>query len=70
MAREADWTTPDETIAAYLASFRRVGIPFNAIYGPVAPNGLMLPELLKTNVVMKTFTRASGQDLLAAAGGY
>ena len=70
VAMEADWTKPDETIAAYLASFRRFGIPFNAIYGPVAPNGLMLPELLKTNVVMKTFTRASGQDLLAAAGGY
>ncbi len=69
VAMQADWTKPDEAIAAYLASFSRFGIPFNVIYGSVAPNGLTLPELLKTNVVMDTFTRASGQDLLAAAGG-
>lgn len=68
VAMQADWTKPDETIAAYLASFSRFGIPFNVIYGSVAPNGLTLPELLKADIVMETFTRAAGQDLLAAAG--
>ncbi|MGE5476354.1 MAG: protein-disulfide reductase DsbD family protein, partial [Bacteroidales bacterium] len=42
----ADWTTPDDGIARYLASFNRYGIPFNAVYGPGAPDGIALPELL------------------------
>ncbi len=37
LAMEADWTRPDDGIAAYLASFGRYGIPFNAVYGPGAP---------------------------------
>ena len=67
VAMQADWTKPDPAIAAYLASFNRFGIPFNVIYGSVAPNGLTLPELLKADVVMETFTRAAGHDLLAVA---
>ncbi|MDG2287004.1 MAG: protein-disulfide reductase DsbD family protein, partial [Alphaproteobacteria bacterium] len=33
-AMRADWTKPNSQIAAYLASFQRYGIPFNAVYGP------------------------------------
>ncbi len=47
----ADWTRPDEEIARYLASFGRFGIPFNVIYGPDAPQGLVLPELLSADAV-------------------
>jgi suppressor for copper-sensitivity B len=65
VAMRADWTNPDEGIARYLASFNRFGIPFNVIYGPVAPNGLALPELLKESVVVDTFLQASGRNLLA-----
>ncbi len=46
LALKADWTSPDAGIAAYLASFGRYGIPFNVIYGPRAPQGIVLPEIL------------------------
>ena len=34
-----DWTLPDPAIAAYLANHQRLGIPFNAVYGPARPEG-------------------------------
>ncbi len=46
VAMRADWTRPDPIIARYLASFGRYGVPFNAVYGPGAPQGLALSELL------------------------
>lgn len=56
----ADWTKPDPVIADYLARHARFGIPFNMVYGPQAPNGLALPELLREDVVLATIGRASG----------
>ena len=56
----ADWTKPDPVIADYLARHNRFGIPFNMVYGPQAPNGLALPELLREDVVLATIDRASG----------
>ena len=56
----ADWTRPDPAIAAYLRSFGRFGIPFNAVYGPAAPQGIALPELLTERAVMDAITRARG----------
>jgi suppressor for copper-sensitivity B len=61
----ADWTNPDDGISRYLASFKRFGIPFNVVYGPVAPNGLTLPEVLQESVVIETFLQASGRNVLA-----
>jgi len=55
----ADWTSPDEAISAYLASFGRYGIPFNAVYGPAAPDGIALPELLTSAAVLDAIDRAS-----------
>jgi suppressor for copper-sensitivity B len=46
-------------IAAYLASFGRYGIPFNAVYGPGAPKGLALPELLTNETVLSALDEAS-----------
>ncbi len=66
VAMRADWTNPDEGIARYLASFNRYGIPFNAVYGSLAPNGLALPELLKESVVLDSMTRAAGRNLVAS----
>lgn len=63
VAMRADWTKPDDDIAAYLASFGRYGIPFNAVYGPGAPDGIALPELLTEDAVLDAFERA------ATAGG-
>ena len=56
----ADWTRPDPKIAAYLAKFGRYGIPFNAVYGPAAPNGIPLPELLTEGAVTEAIAKAGG----------
>ncbi len=58
VAMRADWTGPDDRIAAYLEGFDRFGIPFNAVYGPAVPRGLALPELLTEDLVIQAFARA------------
>lgn len=58
VAMIADWTRPDPVIAAYLAKFGRYGIPFNAVYGPQAPDGIPLPELLTESAVTEAVARA------------
>ncbi|MCE2516289.1 MAG: thioredoxin family protein [Alphaproteobacteria bacterium] len=55
----ADWTQPDDAISAYLASHDRFGIPFNIVYGPARPDGVVLPELLTSGVVMQALSAAS-----------
>jgi suppressor for copper-sensitivity B len=60
VAMRADWTLPDPAISAYLASFRRYGIPFNAVYGPGARGGIALPELLTRDAVLEAIDRATG----------
>ena len=55
----ADWTRPDEAISRYLAKFGRYGIPFNVVYGPKAPEGILLPELLSRDAVLDALERAS-----------
>jgi suppressor for copper-sensitivity B len=59
IAMQADWTRPDPEIAEYLASFGRYGIPFNAVYGAAAPNGVALPELLTDTSVLDGFRAAA-----------
>jgi suppressor for copper-sensitivity B len=60
VAMRADWTRPDPAIAAYLAGFGRYGIPFNAVYGPRAPGGIVLPELLTKEAVRQAIGKAGG----------
>ncbi|GAA0576547.1 protein-disulfide reductase DsbD family protein [Caenispirillum bisanense] len=57
---QADWTNPDERISRYLQSFGRYGIPFNVVYGPAAPEGIPLPELLTERAVLDALVRAGG----------
>ena len=63
VAMRADWTNPDPAIAAYLETFGRFGIPFDAVYGPALPRGLALPELLTEDAVMATFGRAGSAEV-------
>ncbi len=65
VAMRADWTLPDPDVANYLAGFGRFGIPFYAVYGPAAPRGLALPELLTDNIVLTALSR-SGCAVAAA----
>lgn len=69
LALRADWTRPDKAIAAYLAGFGRYGIPFNAVYGPGAPAGIPLPELLRTDDVLAALDKAAKSPPDTAAGG-
>ncbi|MEE2760924.1 MAG: thioredoxin family protein, partial [Pseudomonadota bacterium] len=63
VAMKADWTRPDPKITAYLKSFGRFGIPFNAVYGPGKEEGLALPELLTTSIVMGGLAEASANAI-------
>ncbi|MHA1538725.1 MAG: protein-disulfide reductase DsbD family protein [Alphaproteobacteria bacterium] len=56
----ADWTRPDARISRYLASYGRYGIPFNIVYGPNAPEGILLPELLSKSAVLAALAKARG----------
>ena len=58
VAMAADWTRPDPIIAAYLKSYGRYGIPFNVVYGPSAPQGIPLSELLTPGEVLSALERA------------
>ena len=60
VAMKADWTKPSDVIARYLASFGRYGIPFDAVYGPGAPRGVVLPELLSVGSVTEALAKAGG----------
>ncbi|MEZ0223450.1 MAG: protein-disulfide reductase DsbD family protein [Alphaproteobacteria bacterium] len=58
---QADWTSHDESVAAYLRQFGRYGIPFNVIYGPGAPEGISLPELLTKKDITDALDLAAGE---------
>ena len=60
VAMRADWTRPNPAIAAYLGRFGRFGIPFNSVYGPAAPSGVALPELLTPGIVTAALQQAAG----------
>jgi suppressor for copper-sensitivity B len=57
---QADWTRPNDDIARFLAANDRFGIPFNAVYGPGAPDGIVLPELLTERAVLDALAQAAG----------
>jgi suppressor for copper-sensitivity B len=59
IAMRADWTRPDPQITAYLQNFGRYGVPLDVVYGPGAPQGITLPELLSAEAVMDAFRRAT-----------
>lgn len=57
VAMRGDMTIPDPKIEQYLLSNQKYGIPFNIVYGPGAPNGVVLPVLFSfedlTNAIKK-----------------
>lgn len=67
VAMRADWTRPSDAITRYLQGFGRYGIPFNVVYGPGAPDGVTLPELLTADAVLKALDKAAGPGSTASA---
>ncbi|MGH7120435.1 MAG: protein-disulfide reductase DsbD family protein [Acetobacteraceae bacterium] len=60
LAMRADWTKPNAGITDYLQSFGRYGVPLDVIYGPGAPGGIVLPDLITAPEVIKALNRAAG----------
>jgi len=58
IAMQADWTNPDPVISDLLHKYGRYGIPFNIVYGPLAPQGIVLPELLTPSGVLNALDKA------------
>jgi suppressor for copper-sensitivity B len=59
LALQGDWTNPDPAIADYLHKHGRYGIPFNAVYGPRARDGILLPEILTKDAVQQAIDDAA-----------
>ena len=57
----ADWTRPDPEIARFLQQHGRYGIPFNIVFGPAAPRGIALSEILSTSSVTAAFNDAAAR---------
>ena len=68
IAMRADWTRTDPAILDYLKSHRRFGIPFNAVYGPRAPDGIVLGEVLTAPAVRAAIEAASLRPLPPSNG--
>jgi suppressor for copper-sensitivity B len=58
VAMKADWTNPDPVISDFLARHGRYGIPFDIVYGPGAPAGIVLPEILTGEAVDAALDKA------------
>ena len=54
-----DLTKPDEVILDYMRRKNRFAIPFNAVYGPGAPHGILTSELLNKNELVEIIKKAS-----------
>lgn len=64
VAMQADWTRANPAITNYLQGFGRYGVPLDVVYGPGAPDGIVLPDLVTSAEVLHAFARASGGTLL------
>lgn len=61
VAMMGDWTRPDPRISDYLARNDRYGIPFNAVYGPGAPRGIVLSELPTRSAILDALQKARNE---------
>jgi len=61
VAMVADWTRPDPAISRFLAQYNRYGIPLNVVYGPKAPQGIVLPEVYTAETIVAAIRQAQGR---------
>lgn len=61
IAMQANWTNPNPEVAELLHAYGRYGIPFNIVFGPQAPQGIVLPELLTPKIVLDAIDEAASQ---------
>ncbi|MBU6141352.1 MAG: thioredoxin family protein [Proteobacteria bacterium] len=58
IALRGDITKPNPEIMAFMRKYNRFAIPFNAVYGPGAVNGLVASELLNQGELLKLIEQA------------
>ena len=44
-----DWTNYNEQVLKFMEKYRRSGLPFYILFSPLAPDGIVLPEILNDN---------------------
>ena len=54
---QADWTLPDQKILDFLGENGRYGIPFNIVYGPKKVNGIVLPEVISVQSLLRVIEK-------------
>ena len=55
---KADWTRRNETVSQFVASHGRFGVPLYVVYGPAAPEGMILPQRLSDDIVLQAVAQA------------
>jgi len=55
---QADWTSPNDEIAAFLAKHGKFGIPFDIIFSPQLDSPIILPEILTTDRMLSSIMAA------------
>ncbi|MDR1236060.1 MAG: thioredoxin family protein [Holosporaceae bacterium] len=58
---EADMTKKDDALMQFIGKHGRVGIPFTAIYGPHAENGVLLGEIPTVDEITNAVKKAAGK---------
>ncbi|GIU14094.1 thioredoxin family protein [Shewanella sp. MBTL60-007] len=57
---QGDWSQPNVVVESYMQTQGRGGTPYNKIYGPGAPNGIVLPSQLTMESVLHGLNKAKG----------
>ena len=55
---QGNWSEADSTIANYMQHEGVPGTPYNKVYGPRAPNGIVLPSKLTIDAVLNGLAQA------------
>lgn len=58
---QGDWTVPNARVTNYLKLNQRYGVPFNIVYGPSVPEGVVLPVVLTHQVVLDALEQVSAK---------
>lgn len=46
---KVDWTNYDREVLKFMEKYQRSGLPFYILFSPLAPDGIVLPEILNEN---------------------
>jgi suppressor for copper-sensitivity B len=62
VAMRGDLTNHNQQIFEFMKKHNRYGIPFNIVFGPSAPNGILVSELLNKKSLLKAIKMASAKN--------